>query len=291
VTKSEISPYSMSQGEINKAVVGSLLDGHSLYALKAEELKALRPTHIFTQSLCDICAVSYPVVLDTCARIMGGPKQTGDANPAESVSQPHIISLEPGSLSEMLQTIKIAAEALGPASAPVADKLEADLQEGLQRIREVAHKQPRRPRVVFMEWHDPIFDGGHWIPDMLEIANGEYNMNTRNQRSKAISHEEFVAFDPEYILVGPCGVDLERAKADTLTMYEHEWWCNMDAVKTGKVFALDGNSYYARPGPRLLQGTAIMAACLHGEAVASELGRMLVPEHSYEQINMPQKNA
>lgn len=284
VTKSDISPYSMSQGEINEAVVGSLLDGHSLYALKAEELKDLRPTHIFTQSLCDICAVSYPLVLDTCARIMGGPQQHDESGPADA---PNIVSLEPTDLQQMLQTIKIAAGSLGSAYVPVANKVTAELNEGFQRIRTVAHVQPTRPRVVFMEWHDPIFDGGHWIPEMLEIAGGKYSMTEKGQRSKQITKEEFVAFEPEIILVGPCGFAVERAKEDTLKMYEYEWWRNMRAVKNGKVFAVDANSYFARPGPRLLQGTAIMAACLHGECVAEELGPELVPAKSYERIPFP----
>jgi len=211
----------------------------------------------------------------------------GESVPTDAMREPQIISLEPGDLGEVLQTIKIAAEAIGPSYMPVADKLEEDLRKGFQRIRAVTDAQTRRPRVVFMEWHDPIFDGGHWIPDMLEIAGGEYSMSKRGERSKAITQEQFVSFDPEYILVGPCGFDLERAKADTLKMYTHQWWCNMDAVKNGNVFALDANSYFARPGPRLLQGTAIMAACLHGMDAALELGQALVPENSYEQINTP----
>merc|ERR1711957_341327 len=103
----------------------------------------------------------------------------------------------------------------------------------------------------------------------------------------SVTPEAFVAFDPEYILVGPCGFDLVRAKADTLTMYEHEWWRNLRAVKSGNVFVLDGNSYYARPGPRLLQGTAIMAVCLHGQDIVNELGPSLVPDNCYERLGTP----
>ncbi|CAB9529656.1 chromosome 1 open reading frame 53 [Seminavis robusta] len=135
-----------------------------------------------------------------------------------------------------------------------------------------------KPRVAFLEWHDPLFAGGHWIPDMLEIAGCSYEMGSSSDRSKAMKDEELGQLDPDVILIGPCGFSLDRAFNDTLDLYEKKaWFKEMRAVKEGRAFALDGNSYYARPGPRLLQGCGIMAACIHGDQVAEILGEELAP--------------
>jgi iron complex transport system substrate-binding protein len=295
VTTSAINPRTLTQSEIHEAVVGSLAQGNSLYGLNHDVLRAVQPDIIFTQSLCDVCAVSYPVVLDTCARILAGPiistcgMNDDDDSPGndssstnkKSYTEPQVISMEPNNLKDVLLTFHVAARALGPRTVERANIVVRDLELGFETIRQAVAKKvagknngidkKKKPTVAFMEWHCPIFSGGHWIPDMLDIAGGDYRMCQSGDRSSPWTDDDFARLDPDIILIGPCGFSLERAVQDTLALYHDQdtprgaWWRQLRAVQTGRVYALDGNSYYARPGPRLLQGCGIMAKCIHDD--------------------------
>jgi iron complex transport system substrate-binding protein len=298
VTTSEINPHTMTQEEIHNAVCGSIKNGHSLYGIDKDALQSVRADMVFTQQLCDVCAVSYPIVLETCAQIVAGPpaldSEGGEALAACSLQDktlyPKVISMEPTNLNDVLKTILVAGKALGPKTEKRAlDKIE-ELEEGFDMIR-AAVKGRSKPNVAFMEWHDPVFSGGHWIPDMMEAAGAQYEMCKSGGRSVPFTDDEFIKLDPDIILVGPCGFDLQRTLADTMLMYKNKsWWKDMRAVKAGNVYALDGNSYYARPGPRLLQGCGIMAACIHGKDVAKELGEDLAPSSGYCRVSMDMYN-
>lgn len=292
VTTSDINPRTMTQEEIHEAVCGSLVNGMSLYGIDGEVLRDVRPDLVLTQSLCDVCAVSYPVVLDTCAKLVGGPARVeedgdGSSDSFESKLCPQVVSMEPENLKDVLKTFHVAAKAIGtPEVIEQCIKVTSDIEAGLDQIRNATRGRPT-PRVGFLEWHGPLFTGGHWIPDMLQIANTIYPMAASGDRSKAITDEEFIDLDLDCILIGPCGFSLDRALRDTIAMWKTKpWWRELRAVKEGRVFALDGNSYYARPGPRLLQGTAIMAACVHGEEVAKELGETLAPSSGYVRVTL-----
>lgn len=280
VTVSGITPYNMTQEEIHKIVTGSLVQGHSLYGLNKDVLVAIQPDIIFTQSLCDVCAVSYPVVLETCAKVLGGSEDGG----------PTIISLEPNNLPDVITTFKVAGKALGLEEK--AEQVVNNLKDKFETIREtvqlhLSNTTEPKPVVAFLEWHDPFFTGGHWIADMMEIAGCDYRMCQSGDRSAATSDDDFIAMDPDYILIGPCGFSLDRALGDTLTIVKKRpWWKTLRAVKNGNVYALDGNSYYARPGPRLLQGCGLIARCVHGEAVGKALGEELAPSTGLRKVTL-----
>jgi len=308
VTTSEINPRTMSQELIHTKVCGSLTNGQSLYGLNGDVLKSLLPIDIiFTQSLCDICAVSYPMVLKGCATLIGGPPFHDDSpnnvvdNNGSRNKIPRVVSMEPENLRDVLETFQVAAKALDS----IIDEGEGEIgtiearcnvvineiQTGLNRIEYVvrAHqhslKAKSKPLVAFLEWHSPLFAGGHWIPDMLNIIDVSAPMLLSGEPSKVFTDEELLELDPDFILIGPCGFNLERSLRDTLAMYKKRpFWRELRAVKQNQVFALDGNSYYARPGPRLLQGTGIMAACVYGEELAKELGEDLAPSTGYVQV-------
>ena len=275
VTVSDISPRDMTQDQIHEAVCGSLVNGHSLYGMNKQVLSNLKPDAIFTQSLCDVCAVSYPVVLATCAKVLAddGPK---------------IISMEPNNLPDVLTTFLVAGRALGLEEK--AKQVVAELKSKFDTIETTVRQNSKSktpPKVTFLEWHEPLFTGGHWIADMMEIAGCDYEMCKSGDRSAPLKDEDFVAMDPDYILIGPCGFSLERALTDTLKMYSSKgWWKTMRAVKNGNVFALDGNSYYARPGPRLLQGCGLIARCVHGEEVGKALGEELAPSSGMQRVTL-----
>ncbi|CAB9520044.1 Periplasmic binding protein [Seminavis robusta] len=319
VTSSDISPYSMTQEEIHEAVCGSLKKGHSLYGLNADVLKQAQPDIIFTQQLCDVCAVSYPVVLETCASLVGGPGGKGNQDadsPSSSISfNPKIISMEPSNLADVFTTVRVAGNAMGPAFLERAETQVTKWQSDLDRIQETVQQlaPDSHPRVAFLEWHAPIFCGGHWIADMMKVAGAQYDMCASGARSVAWKDQDLSTLDPDYILIGPCGFSLQQSVADTRRLLYGEeeknsntcndgnddeedtekkqkqeqrtiWWKSLRAVKNGNVFCLDGNSYYARPGPRLIQGAGIIAACIHGPEVAQALGEKLAPSKGYQKM-------
>ena len=295
VTSSDISPYNMTQEQIHEKVTGSLVNGHSLYGLNKQVLEEIQPDIIFTQSLCDVCAVSYGVVVDTCAKLVLPGQNPND----EADGGPKIVSLEPNNLSDVLITFEVAGRALGLEAQ--AKRVVEDLQRQFDFIRETVQQHAakndnndntptKKPVVAFLEWHEPFFSGGHWIVDLMEIAGCDYRMCKSGDRSEAVSDDDFRAMDPDYILIGPCGFSLERAYKDTISSMSSPkrwpWWKEMRAVQNGNVYALDGNSYYARPGPRLLQGCGIIARCVHGEIVGETLGEELAPSSGMKRITL-----
>lgn len=303
VTASDIRPHAMTQAQIHESVTGSLLNGHSLYGLNKEILAKLHADIIFTQSLCDVCAVSYNVVLDTCAKVFGGAsgananntegsngKTMKNVNDAKHTSSdPTIVSLEPSNLEDIFVTFFVAGRALGKEDR--AEQVVKELKRKFAFIQETVSKaqqqKKKKPLVAFLEWHDPFFTGGHWIADMMEIAGCDYPMCQSGDRSAPMSDEDFRKLDPDYILIGPCGFSLERSLKDTKAIVSTKpWWKSMRAVQNGNVYALDGNSYYARPGPRLLQGCGLIARCVHGDNVGAILGEELAPTKGMQRVTL-----
>ncbi len=207
-----------------------------------------------------MCAVSHRVVQSTCARVLGG----GDGS---SAVQPRVLSLEPTDLAEVWQTIRVLGRECGVPAA--GEALAARCAAGVAAIAaavdaHVAATGAPRPRVAFLEWTDPLFSGGHWVPGMLAAAGGIYTLGAPGERSAIVTPETVAAFAPEFIFVAPCGFDAARAAADTAPLFAQPWFADTPAAQNGNVFALDANSYYARPGPRLVEGTALLAQLMHG---------------------------
>lgn len=219
-----------------------------------------------------------------------------------------VVSMEPTSLRGVIDTFHVAAKTFDELGSFKNDEtdviMEGDIlsrckevtiriDTGLDRIKSVVEdfssrrKNHSKPSVAFLEWHTPLFVGGHWIPDMLEMTGALALMVVSGKPSKVVTDEELKDLDPDYILIGPCGFDLERSLRETLAIYKaRPVWRELTAVKLNRVFVLDGHSYYARPGPRLLQDTGIIAACIHGDELAKELGQDLVPSSGYLRVTL-----
>eukprot|EP00931_Biecheleriopsis_adriatica_P078107 TRINITY_DN51573_c0_g1_i1.p1 TRINITY_DN51573_c0_g1~~TRINITY_DN51573_c0_g1_i1.p1 ORF type:complete len:328 (+),score=55.74 TRINITY_DN51573_c0_g1_i1:48-1031(+) len=255
VTSTEVSPYSMSQAQIHEMVCGSIANGHSLYGLDGGLIEAADPDIVLTQALCDVCAVSYPRVVSTCAKILSG----------SDTQRPKVVSLEPTNLGEVFNTILLIGKECDVL--PAAEKLVKDLQAMLSELVSAVDLKvagTSRPTVAVLEWTDPMFSGGHWVPGQVEAAGGIYVGAAAGERSRRISPEELTAAAPAFIFIAPCGFEQQRAAQDALQLWQHEWWRELPAVKQGNVYALDANSYFARPGPRLVQGAALIAFLMHG---------------------------
>jgi iron complex transport system substrate-binding protein len=239
-----------------------LARGEGLYALDAALLRELQPTLIVTQALCEVCSIALPEVL-RAAR--GLP------------TNPPVISLEPGCIAEIFGDMVSVAAAAGVSAR--AESVVGALQGRLDAVRRAVVGR-ERPRVALLEWLDPPFVAGHWGPEMIATAGGNDLLGSIGEKSAHIHWEQLRAAAPEVIVVAPCGYDEVRARADLAVAPLPPWWGDLPAVRTGQVFVMDGNAYISRPGPRIVDGTEILARLLHADAFAD--GAAMRERHGVE---------
>ena len=230
----------LSAGEIDAAVRERTQRGEALYELDASLLHDLDPDLIVTQALCAVCAVSVDDVR---------------AVAEELESQPQVVSLDPTTLGEVLADVRRLGELTG-----ADDDAEALLEESADRLDAVQARiaNARRPRVAALEWLDPVFVGGHWVPQMIELAGGDDVLGLPGERSRASSWDEVAAADPEVVVVMPCGYDEAGARSEAGAQRERL------AALGAQVHCVDAAAYFSRPGPRLIDGVELLAERLHG---------------------------
>ena len=233
---------------IDRHVRASVHGGSSLYALDAEALAALAPDLIVTQELCEVCAVSYAIVARAARRL----NQAG--------AGPPVVSLEPSSLADVYANIITLGElARRPANAlALVEALRA--REHALRARTAALPHPR---TLVLEWTQPPMSGGHWTPELVELAGGEPVLANPGANSQRIEWAAVAAADPDVIIVAPCGYDLAPALA-ARELGANPVWNGLRAVRDGRAFAMDGNAYVNRPGPRLIDTAEIFATAIWG---------------------------
>jgi iron complex transport system substrate-binding protein len=252
VVKSAIDSKRMSAAEIDRKV-GELLEaGRGLYHLDEQALIAAHPDIILTQGLCEVCALDYDEVVKAASLL---PRQ------------PTIISLNPRGLTDILDDILRVGDATERQAA--AQALVGDLRG---RIEQVGRREPdNRPRVVCLEWFEPLYVAGHWVPEMIGLAGGFDVLGHQGEPSAKIAWSEVVDARPEVILLMPCGFDVRRTVKESTPLLALPGWHDLSAVKNGNLFALNGNAYFSRPGPRLINGLEILARIIHPENVTWSL--------------------
>jgi iron complex transport system substrate-binding protein len=242
----------MSSAEIDAAIAGHLTDTGSIYALDARLLEELAPDLIITQGLCEVCAVSTNLVEE-----------------AASGLRTRIFSLNPTSLREVLDDTVAVGEALGRGEEARAKV--AALGESLASVEETVAELPR-PRVGCIEWLDPPFSAGHWVPEMVRIAGGEEVLAGPGEPSSRLGWEEVFEAAPDVLVLMPCGFGARRTVEEARRILSNvSGWGDLPAVRDGRVWAVDANSYFSRPAPRLVEGVEILARILHPEAFAGPL--------------------
>jgi iron complex transport system substrate-binding protein len=248
LTASKISHERMSSAEIDTAV-HSQLDGHgSIYDLDEELLRALAPDLIITQELCDVCAVSYRTV-EQAARMFE--------------TDTSVISLEPNTIADIFANIRTVGQLAGREAQAQAlvERLRARLEEVSRALRGVE----RRPRTLMLEWLEPAFAPGHWVPEQVRIAGGDDGFGHAGQPSRTTSAEEISDYAPEVVVMIPCGYYKEDILRQLPQSRLPKGWGDLPAVRNGDVWAVDATSYFSRPGPRVVDGTEILARILHPE--------------------------
>ncbi|HEY0006650.1 MAG TPA: cobalamin-binding protein [Pyrinomonadaceae bacterium] len=248
LTASRISHETMTSAEIDHAV-RTKLDGHgSIYELDQERLRELKPDLILTQELCEVCAVSYKIVL-AAARMFE--------------TEVRVVSLEPNTIEDILASIRTVGQLTGREAEAV--ELVQQLTARLDRVAAGTAEIERRPRTLMLEWLEPPYAPGHWVPEQVAIAGGDSSFGLAGQPSLITTAAEIRAYAPEVVIMIPCGY----YKEDTLRQLPQsclpEGWRALPAVQSGEVWAVDATSYFSRPGPRVARGVEILARILHPE--------------------------
>ena len=246
VTRSTI-PAGTSSRDIDVAVRAAAAEGDSTFHVDASALADARPDILLGQTLCRVCAVTVsqlPSVMDP---------------------SPEILPLDGDSIAGIFDDIERVGEAIGRARE--AASFVASLRERIDRVRERVAGLPH-PTVVALEWVDPLFSAGHWVPEQVAAAGGVELIGRTNARSREISLDDVVAADPDYVLILPCGFDAQRAARESRVLIADERWTQLRAVRDGHVLTLDGNAYFSRPGPRVVDGIELLASALHGKVPA-----------------------
>ena len=236
-----------TSAEIDQRVKSILQDALSVYRVDARKLEELKPTHIITQSQCEVCAVSLKDVEQAVCELTN--------------SKPVIVSLEPNSLDDVWVDIRRVGEALGAAER--AERLIDELESRIDDIVQRTHWLESNPTVAYVEWIDPLMAGGNWMPELVEMAGGVNLFGEAGKHSPWMTWEELAAKDPEIIFVSPCGFDIARTLQEMQLLGSKPEWKNLKAVRTGRVFVADGNQYFNRPGPRLVESLEILAEVIH----------------------------
>ncbi|MCL0102007.1 cobalamin-binding protein [Dehalococcoidia bacterium] len=248
ITASTLNHADSSSSEIHHHVSESVHNGSSIYSLDQPLLKQLDPDLILTQELCDVCAVSYREV-QKAVRVLGGHQS--------------VLSLEPTTLESILDTITEVGRATKTLKS--ANTLVQALRERINNVAIRAAEATSKPRVFAMEWLDPPFSGGHWVPEMIGLAAGSDGLAHIGELSRVVPWGDIVEYSPEIIILMPCGFGLEHTIAEFQRTMMPAEWNSIPAVQTGKVFAVDGSSYFNRPGPRIVDGLEILAEIIHPE--------------------------
>jgi iron complex transport system substrate-binding protein len=239
-------PVAATSREIDSLVRERLKTERALYSLDAPLLTELQPDLIVTQALCDVCAVAESEVNAAACSLPGAPR---------------VINLEPTSLDEVLDCLRIVGEAAG-----VADRSNLEIVKLRERVAAVAARSEtiaHRPRVVVLEWIDPPFSSGHWSPELVRLAGGVEVVGAAGKRSRTIGWQQIVAAAPEVMLIACCGFDVKRTQSDLPILRGYPGWSDLPCVRSGRVFIVDGSAYFSRPGPRLVDSLEILAHALH----------------------------
>ncbi|MDX1946742.1 MAG: ABC transporter substrate-binding protein [Pirellulaceae bacterium] len=248
---------SQASGQIDEQVKSLAGAGAALYGLEGELIRSLRPEVIVTQAQCDVCAVRYADVVELVAN-------------SADLAATRVVPLNPQSLDEALADVLRVGKACAAAAA--AREFVAGLVARVGRVAMTLKNT--RPRVVCIEWTDPLMAAGNWTPQLIDLAGGQSGLAKAGQHSGYVAWPEVVEFDPQVLLVAPCGFGLARSLAEASILRELPGWGELAAVKAGRAHVIDGNAYLNRSGPRLVDSLEILAHLIHPELFPPPTGEL-----------------
>lgn len=237
-----------TSGEIDQQVKESLVSNDGIYVLHLDTLEAARPDLVLTQALCEVCAVPSQQVHETLQKLP---------------HLPQVLSLDPHSLADVVSDVQAVGAAAGAKGK--ATRLSESFSQRMERVANLASTTDSQPRVVCLEWFDPLMVGGHWVPEMVELAGGVDCFGKPGQPSFRVEWEQVLEARPDIVVAMPCGFDVRRALSEIRLLTNRDGWSELPAAQNDGLFVVDANSYFSRSGPRLIDGLEIMAKILHPE--------------------------
>ncbi|MFL5899646.1 MAG: cobalamin-binding protein [Solirubrobacterales bacterium] len=243
LTRTVLRP-NLSAAEIDRTVKTRVAEGLALYELDEELLAEVAPDLIVTQAVCAVCAVSFEEVVEVAARLP---------------SKPRVVQQDPSTLAEMLDDVVHLGEETGISLQ--AHELRSELEGRLATVR-AAVSGTTLPRVIALEWLDPPYVGGHWVPEMISIAGGEDVAGPPGLKSPEVSWGELAGLNPDVVIAMPCGWYVDGARSQAL-----EHWIHIETLGAQRVFAVDAASTFSRPGPRLVDGVELLGHLLHPDLI------------------------
>ena len=262
VIHSSFDPTKMSSNEIDRQVVELTHSGSDIYLVDEQILKNANPDLIVAQGICDVCSPT-----------------TKEISKAISIlnNKPEVVILDPHNLDDILAGILEIAKKIGKIDE--AQKLIDSLRKRIEYVKGKYKKST--PKVLCVEWLDPLFTAGHWVPQMVEIAGGINGISVIGEPSRRMKLEEAVGFDPDIVVLMPCGFDINRIHQEYSKIASNDQWKSLCAVQNNRVYAVDANSYFSKPGPRTVTGIEILAKIINPET----FGELKTPDYSFSQIN------
>ena len=262
-TRSLIDPVTMTPAEIDAAVSRAAREGRSLYEVRSEVLEQARPDLIVTQGLCDVCAVSGATVAQSLACDLRGP-----------VADAKVVALSGGDLEGIFADLELVGRTAG-----AGDRAAQRVDALRRRWRSMAERPPQdtRPTAILLEWTDPPFTGGHWIPEMVEVAGGHHLLGDPGETSARHPWEAIVEADPDLLLVAACGYGLEANVELAEQVRQRPEASRLRAVQEGRLWAFDANAHFSRPGPRVVRGAELLAEVFAGREPPAQQARRVTP--------------
>jgi iron complex transport system substrate-binding protein len=267
VIRSSFDPGQMTGREIDNKIIELMHSGKDIYIVDENTLKRVSPDLIIAQGLCEVCS-PFTKEINRAVSLLEGHR-------------PDVLVLDPHDLDDILVSIMDVAEKIGKVRD--GRKLVASLQKRIDMVRSSSSnvKVKNRPKVLCVEWIDPLFTAGHWVPQMVEYAGGINGLSSTGEPSSRMDINEAIQLDPDIIVLMPCGFDIEQTLKELPVLARNEKWKSLQAVKNGNVYAVNANAYFSKPGPRTVVGLEILAKILHPETSQ----HIIVPKGSYKKIN------
>ena len=267
VIRSSFDPGQMTGRDIDSKIVELMRTGKDIYILDENTLKRVSPDLIVAQGLCEVCS-PFTKEINRAVSLLGDRR-------------PDVLVLDPHDLDDILVSIMDVAEKIGKVRE--GRKLVASLQKRIDEVRSSSSmiEVKQKPKVLCVEWIDPLFTAGHWVPQIVEYAGGINGLSSTGEPSRRMDIDEAMQLNPDIIVLMPCGFDIEQTFKELPVIASNEKWKSLQAVKNGNVYAVNANAYFSKPGPRTVVGLEIMAKILHPETSQ----HITVPKDSYKKIN------
>ena len=263
VIHASFDPEKMSSHEIDSKVIELMHTGKDIYILDEQVLKKANPELIVAQGICEVCS-PYTREINRAVELLGG--------------KPEVLVLDPSNLDDILQNIIQIGNKVGRQEK--ARDFVVQLQKRIDCIKNIPKLS--RPKVVCIEWLDPLFTAGHWVPQMVEIAGGTNGISSTGDKSRRMEIDEIIKFDPNIIILMPCGFNVKRTILEYEKLLENKKWSLLKAVKQNEVYAVNSNEYFSKPGPRTVVGLEILAKIIHPDTFRDTH----IPKESVQKIEL-----